>query len=124
MAFCRVDFLETVLARVSTDIIKGIIATGSGFLASAFVAASIGTAVIAVAPILAGIAIAVAISLTLNELDKAFGVTEALANRLAEAKEDWLIATSQTRSEFNFYFGTSEGALEFMRRFPGNRRRW
>lgn len=115
---------ELVLARVSSDIIKAVIATGTGYAVSAFVAAGTGASVIAVAPIMAGIAIAVAVTLTLNEVDKTFGLTESLANSLADISKEWLLTTSQVRRDFGYYFGTSEGALEFMRRFPGGYRRW
>lgn len=113
--------LELVLARISTDITKGIIATGIGYVGSAFVAAAFGSSVIAVAPIAAGIAVAVTITLTLNSIDEELALTQKLADSLADARKDWLITTGRIRWEFNYYFSTPEGALDFIRRFPGNR---
>lgn len=58
--------LELVLARISTDITKGIIATGAGYAGSVLIAAVSGASIIAVAPVAAGIAVAIGATLGLN----------------------------------------------------------
>jgi len=111
--------LELVLARVSTDISKGIIAAGAGYASSLFLATISGASVIAVAPIAAGIGVAVVVGYGLNTLDARLEITEKLAESLVEIKQEWLTTTSRARRELDYYFFTSEGALEFIRRFTG-----
>lgn len=111
--------LELVLARVSTDIAKGIVSAGAGYASSLFLATISGVSVVAVAPVAAGIGIALVVGYGLNSLDLRLGITERLAESLVETRNDWLVATNQTRREFNYYFFTSEGSLEFIRRLGG-----
>lgn len=111
--------LELVLARISTDVVKGVLAAGAGYASSLFLATISGVSIVAVAPLAAGIGIALVVGYGLNSLDTRLGITERLAESLVATKEEWLVGTSQIRREFDYYFFTSEGALEFIRRFTG-----
>jgi len=111
--------LELVLARVSADIFKGIIAAGAGYAASLFLTTISGASVIAVAPVAAGIGIALMVGYGLNSIDVRLRITERLAESLVAAKKEWMVTASRTSREFNHYFFTSEGALEFIQQFTG-----
>lgn len=111
--------LELVLARISSDVIKGVVAAGAGYASSLFLAAISGVSVIAVAPLAGGIGIALLVGFGLNSLDSRLGLTERLAASLAKAQDNWLGATREVRRDFNHFFFTTEGALELINRFTG-----
>jgi len=107
--------LETVLANISTDIVKGIISAGAAFFAGAVVIGASGAATIAVAPVAAGIAAAVAVGVGLDWLDNHLGISRSLANSLTEIREEW--RQSPAGRDTRYYFGTTRGQLAFIQRF-------
>lgn len=121
--------LESVLAHVTTDIVKGFCAAGAAyFIGGALPAATsmAGFAIAAVIPVGIGIAVAIAAGFALNSLDERYGITEKLADALVRCRKDWVDAWDQNRREWerarrdlNYYFGSSRGNLEFIRRLMG-----
>lgn len=73
--------IQELVAEISTDLIKNAISTAAALGASLFVAS--GGSVIAVAPIAAGIVVALGVGYLLNVLDDEFGLTEKLAEAMA-----------------------------------------
>lgn len=109
--------IESVLAKISTDIVKGIIATGVGYLTGVLVPILTGGATIAVAPLAAGIFAAVTVGFGLNFLDNRLGITEKLAGALADHREQWEQAMSKVHRDSSYFFDTAEGQLQFMQGF-------
>lgn len=109
--------LESVLAGVSTDVMKAVIATGAGYFAGSLVGVVAGTAVVAVAPLTASILVAVAVGYGLNQLDKNLGITASLADSIAEHRALWEQDLKKVRRDSSYFFGTVEGQLQFMQRF-------
>lgn len=109
--------LESVLAGVSTDIMKAVVATGAGYFAGLLVAVSSGSMMVAVAPLTVSIAAAIFVGYGLNQLDKQFGITEQLSDALAEHKLQWEQSIRKVSRDSSYYFSTVPGQLEFMQRF-------
>ncbi len=112
--------LEQVFARVSTDIVKGLISATAGYFAGAAIT-SIGVAatgaVIAIAPLGLAIGVAIVVGLGLDALDNRYGITERLSLALAQRFDEWKQASNQVRRESQHYFGNPRGQMEFMQRF-------
>jgi hypothetical protein len=66
------------LAGVSTDLVKITIASAAGYFAAVGVAALMGATVVAVVPIIAGVAISLLAGYFLNVVDDHFKITESL----------------------------------------------
>ncbi|PCM42977.1 hypothetical protein [Marinobacter sp. ANT_B65] len=91
--------MEAMLAHIATDIAKGFITAGAAYFAAAML---------------------------LNMVDNKLGLTEKLADALIQHKESWATAmeenrrsVEQIRREANYYFGSTRGNLDFIRRFGG-----
>ncbi|WP_417520672.1 hypothetical protein [Marinobacter sp.] len=121
--------MEAMLAHIATDIAKGLIAAGAAYFASGVlpaIAVSMGASVVAVIPVVAGIAVAIAAGKLLNLVDNKLGLTEKLVDALVQHKESWATAMKENkrsvelvRRETNYYFGSTRGNLDFIRRFGG-----
>lgn len=122
--------LESVLAHIATDIAKGFIAGGAAYFFGGIVPTIVtaaGFTVAAIIPIGVGIAVAIAVGLALSWLDDRYGITEKLVEALIGCREDWATAIEQTqrdiertKRDFNYYFGTSRGNLDFIHRLMGS----
>ncbi|KKO49475.1 hypothetical protein VT06_06500 [Arsukibacterium sp. MJ3] len=66
------------LAGISTDLVKIAIASTAGYLAAAGAAFFMGAAVVAVVPIIVGVAVSLLVGFTLNVIDKKFEITKSL----------------------------------------------
>ncbi|HAW93386.1 MULTISPECIES: hypothetical protein [unclassified Arsukibacterium] len=66
------------LAGISTDLVKIAIASTAGYLAAAGIALFMGAAVVAVVPIVVGVAVSLLVGYTLNVIDKKFEITKSL----------------------------------------------
>lgn len=66
------------LAGISTDLVKIAIASTAGYLAAAGAALFMGAAVVAVVPIIVGVAVSLLVGYTLNVIDKKFEITKSL----------------------------------------------
>jgi len=121
--------MEAMLAHIATDIVKGFIAAGAAYFSAGVLpafAVSMGASVVAVIPVVAGIAVAVGATMLLNMVDNKLGLTEKLADALIQRKESWATAMEenrrkieQTQREANYFFGSTRGNLDFIRRFTG-----
>lgn len=109
--------LESVLAGVSTDIMKAVVASGSGYFGGLLVATLSGGAMIAVAPLSVSIGVAIIVTYGLNRLDKSLGLTDQLSDFLAEHKLQWERSMKQVSRNSSYHFSTVPGQLEFMQRF-------
>ncbi|MGM0570558.1 hypothetical protein [Marinobacter sp.] len=114
--------LESVLAHIATDIVKGFVAAGAAYFIGGMlpaVASMAGFAITAVIPVGVGIAVAIAAGFALNELDERYQITEKLTEALVDCRKDWVIATEKVSRDLHYYFDTPQGNLEFIRRFMG-----
>lgn len=121
--------LESVLAHISTDIVKGIVAAGAAYFVGGVLPAIVtaaGFSVAAIIPIGVGIAVAIATGLALGGLDDKYKVTEKLVEALVSCREDWITSIEKTqrdieraKRDFNYYFGTTRGSLDFIHRIFG-----
>lgn len=109
--------LESVLAGISTDIVKAVISTGLAYFSGSLIATLSGGAVIAVAPLTFSIVTAVAVGFTLNKLDKKLGITEKLADAIAERSSQWEQSIKSVRQDSTYFLETVPGQMEFMQRF-------
>ena len=109
--------LETVLAQISTDIVKGVIAAGTAYFTGLLAPTLIGGATVAVAPLAAGIGAAIAVGFGLDYLDRRWGITEALAEALSQHRDQLDRATERVSQESSYFFGTVDGQLELIQRF-------
>lgn len=109
--------LESVLAGISTDIMKAIISTGLAYFTGSLIATLAGGAVIAIAPITVTIVTAVAIGYSLNLLDNTFGITESLGDAIAEHNLQWEQDIKQIKRDSAYFLETVPGQMEFMQRF-------
>ncbi|WP_372624848.1 hypothetical protein [Arsukibacterium sp.] len=66
------------LGGISTDLVKIAIASTAGYLAAAGAALFMGSAVVAVVPIIIGVAVSLLVGYTLNVIDKKFEITKSL----------------------------------------------
>lgn len=122
--------MEAMLAHIATDIAKGLIAAGAAYFTAGVVPtalSALGFSVVAVIPVFAGIVVAIGAGLVLNWVDNSLGLTEKLTDALMQHKESWVKAMEenkrsidQVRKEANYYFGSTRGGLDFMRRFAGS----
>ena len=112
--------LEQVFARVSTDIVKGLISAAAGYFAGAAITAiGIATtgAIVAIAPLGLAIGVAIVVGLGLDALDNRYGITEKLSLALAQHFDEWKQTSVKVRRESQHYFGTPRGQMEFIQRF-------
>ncbi|MFO7787428.1 MAG: hypothetical protein R6W87_06570 [Halospina sp.] len=109
--------LESVVAGISTDIVKAVISTGLAYFAGSLVATLSAGAVIAVAPLSVSIMTAVFVGYSLNILDQRFGITERLADGLAGRHVEWEQAIGKVRRDSTYFLETVPGQIEFMQRF-------
>jgi len=122
--------MEAMLAHIATDIAKGFITAGAAYFTAGVVPAALsalGFSVVAVIPVFAGIVVAIGAGLVLNWVDNSLGLTEKLTDALIQHKESWVQAMEenkrsidQVRREANYYFGSTRGGLDFIRRFTGS----
>ncbi|MCH8496864.1 MAG: hypothetical protein LAT63_00170 [Marinobacter sp.] len=116
------ESFESVLAHVSTDIVKGLIAAVSGYLIGGLAPAAMAAAgftIVTIIPVAIGLAVAIAVGLGLDAIDSRYGITQRLVDSLVQSRSDWIIQTSRTRREFNYYFGSLQGNLDFIHRLTG-----
>lgn len=122
--------MEAMLAHVATDIAKGFITAGAAYFTAGVVPASFtsfGLSMVAVVPVATGIAVVLLVGAALSWLDSSLGLTDKLADALMQHKESWVKAMEenkrsidQVRREANYYFGSTRGNLDFIRRFTGS----
>lgn len=122
--------LESVLAHISTDIAKGFIAAGAAYFLGGVIPTAVTTAgfsIAAVIPIGLGIAIAIAVGFALNGLDDKYGITNKLVEALVKSRDDWISARKETQrdlqrvnQDFNYFFGSPRGNLDFIYRLMGS----
>jgi hypothetical protein len=113
--------IHSVLGHIATDILKGIIATGAGLLMGLALAGG-AAATVAIVPIGFGIAAAVIVGFALDHLDENYKITHRLSEALARSHHQWKLDTEQVRRDTRYYFGTTEGQVQFIRFF--SRGRW
>ena len=114
--------LESGLAHIATDIVKGFVAAGAAYFIGGALPAVVsmaGFAVTAVIPVGLGIIVAIAAGFALNAIDERYGISEKIAEALVESRKDWVITTERVSRDFHYYFDTPQGNLEFIRRFMG-----
>lgn len=118
--------IESVLAHISTDLVKAVITGLVSYLATAVTAAAFGASVIAVAPLAAGIIVGIFIGSALNAFDDESGVTQKVIQVLVSVRTQWEASARRNRAEWartkrdiSYYLFTAEGQIEFMRRFNG-----
>lgn len=119
-------FIESVLAHISTDLVKASISGLVGYLATVGTAAVFGASVVAVAPLAAGIAVGIFIGSALNAFDEESGVTQKVTEVLVSVRAQWEISAKRNRAEWektkrdiSYYLFTTEGQIEFMQKFTG-----
>lgn len=118
--------IESVLGHISTDLVKASVSALVGYIATVGVAAFMGASIVAVAPVAAGIVIAIAVGTALNILDNSFGITQRMSESLIAIRGEWSAAAQRNRVEWQrakrdlfYYMFSTEGQLEFIRRFTG-----
>lgn len=118
--------IESVLAHISTDLVKASISGLVGYLATVGTAAVFGASVVAVAPLAAGIAVGIFIGSALNAFDEESGVTQKVTEVLVSVRAQWEISAKRNRAEWertkrdiSYYLFTTEGQIEFMQKFTG-----
>lgn len=76
--------LGELFGTIGTDIAKLLVVTGASYLAGVATAALMGTAVVAIGPVVAALVVGVGLAIVLDMLDKEFGVTEKLGKLCEE----------------------------------------
>ena len=116
------------LAGVSTDLVKITIASAAGYFAAVGVAALMGATVVAVVPIVAGVAISLLAGYFLNVIDNHLKVTESLV-RWFEYQERsvlekmnegiaYIVASSATYIQRQLYKASVERISQILRKAP------
>lgn len=118
--------IESVLAHISTDLVKAAISGLVGYLATVGTAAIFGASVVAVAPLALGIAVGIFIGSALNAFDEESGVTQKVTEVLISVRTQWEVSAKRnkiewerTKRDISYYLFTTEGQIEFMRKFSG-----
>lgn len=112
--------LELVFARISTDIVKGLISAVAGYyagLASVALGMAIAGSVIAIVPLGFAIGVAIIVGLGLDSFDSSNGITEKLSLALAQNYDEWRQTKSRMQRDSQYFFGTTRGQMEFIQRF-------
>ncbi len=113
-----------LLVNVSMDMAKAAAAAGGFIAASAATTgffAAMGMAVPIIVPLAAGFLAAVVVGWGLNQIDKRFGISDALADALAYAQENWQSKASEALRKAGYIVVPRTGQLEFMRRYSRTR---
>lgn len=116
------------LAGVSTDLVKITIASAAGYFAAVGVAALMGATVVAVVPIIAGVAISLLTGYFLNVIDNHFKITESLLRwfeyqerSVIEKVNDgiaYIVTSSATYVKRQLYKASIEKMNQILRRNP------
>lgn len=112
--------LELVFARISTDIVKGLISAAAGYFLGTLAAKGLTVfagSVIAVAPIGVAIAVAIFVGVGLDALDNRFNITNKLSAALTQQYELWKWSTQDAMRESQYFFGTTRGQIQFIQHF-------
>lgn len=91
--------LGELFGTVGTDIVKVLAVTGASYLAAVGTAALMGTAVIAIGPVVAGLVVGIGLAIVLDMLDKHFGVTKKLGELCDEGLHRLEAMAARARAE-------------------------